>query len=123
MVTDKMIAVIRAFQDGKKIQFRELDFDKEGIGSWGDIDAPGFDFVNFEYREKPTTVPVPEPEAVNPALKMYQYVCIAEDGSLFVHKQLASEHWGKKPDMMFGYRVHSRVEPHACEINPEGYAV
>lgn len=46
---DHMIDILRAYRDGKTIQFSDENHD------WRDVDHPEFNFGTFNYRVKPHT--------------------------------------------------------------------
>ena len=47
MTIDEKIAVMTAFRDGKQIEFLS-------INGWKEIDTPSWNFLNHEYRIKPS---------------------------------------------------------------------
>jgi hypothetical protein len=51
MTSDKMIEVIRAWQDGKPIEYRMADCRPK---VWTETLVPTWDFNLFEYRVKPS---------------------------------------------------------------------
>jgi hypothetical protein len=103
MTSDKMIEVIRAAQDGKQIQRRV-----QGTTFWSTCDPTHWNFGALDYRVKPE-------EATKPRMvKLYQYLCRAEDKTLFVHQRpmpmITTGYIG-------GYEVVQRLEPHICEVD------
>lgn len=50
MTSEEMIAVIKAYQNGEKIQFLDKN---DCFSEWIDTDNPSFNFVDYDYQIKP----------------------------------------------------------------------